>query len=113
MKTEYLRKWLKASGTSREELAKMCRVSKRTVDGWFAREDLPEPAGVYIQHIISGNIKFCFTLSEIHQLLRKMETQGCEDICTFLTDLVKEHISKPEMEMPLENAAAEALFKTQ
>lgn len=51
---EQVKNWMKESGTSREELAKICGVDKRTVDSWFFKKsEIPAKALIIIQSLMS------------------------------------------------------------
>ena len=52
---EDIKKWLKASGMTREELAKKCGVNKRTVDLWLSSaRDVPSKSLLVIQRLMQG-----------------------------------------------------------
>ena len=52
---EEIKKWLKASGMTREELAKKCGVNKRTVDLWLSSaRDVPSKSLLVIQRLMQG-----------------------------------------------------------
>ena len=89
MKPNELKKWLNASGMTREDLAKACRVSKHTVDGWFYRDTIPEPAGVFIEHFISEGLGISLTFSELKKVVSTMEKFGYDDITEFISDAVR------------------------
>lgn len=71
MLNERLQNWLTRTGTTREELANILHVSKRTVDSWLGRVHRPIPATkrATIEAIISpksepGHIAVAFTFSD-------------------------------------------------
>lgn len=66
---EDIKKWLKASGMTREELAKKCGVNKRTVDLWLSSaRDVPSKSLLVIQRLMQGEDD---SLKKIHLPLSK------------------------------------------
>ncbi len=94
MKSADLKKWLKAGGVSRDALARQCRVSKRTVDGWFAKDEIPEPAGALIEKIMTESLQMTLSIAEFKEILRQMELMNIKSIEEFVNLAVREKLKR-------------------
>jgi len=92
MKTSDLKKWLKANKITRSALAQKCHVSKRTVDGWFLREKLPEPAGTLIEKIMTDSLRLTLSMEEFKEVMKLMSSLKIKTMEEFISTVVREKL---------------------
>lgn len=92
MKSSDLKEWLKLSNISRKELAQKCRVSKRTVDGWFFKDEIPEIAAALIERIMTDSIHMYLTIKEFNEITESMKRLNIASIDEFVKIAVAEKI---------------------
>ncbi len=92
MKTSDLKKWLKVNKITRSALAQKCHVSKRTVDGWFLREELPEPAGTLIEKIMTDSLRLTLSMEEFKAVLKLMDSLKIKTLEEFISAVVREKL---------------------
>lgn len=114
---EEIKKWLKASGMTREELAKKCGVNKRTVDLWLSSaRDVPSKSLLVIQRLMQGEDD---SLKKIHLPLNEeqwavvceaMKGQSfLEFVNTALQNAAKEKEAARKKFTPVETFTAPSL----
>ena len=94
MNPDYLKKWLKENGKSREWLAEVCYSSKRTVDGWFSK-GIPPIAEALIERIIaeeSTSKKLEFSFDEWTLIKARMDELGYTDFKKYAIDTITSHM---------------------
>ncbi|MBQ6533619.1 MAG: helix-turn-helix domain-containing protein [Opitutales bacterium] len=94
MKTSELKKWMKYAGISRKELAEKCRVSKRTMDGWFLRNEIPELAAALIERIMTESINLSFSIGEFGDIVSYMRSAKIDSFEKLVKMAVMEKISQ-------------------
>lgn len=118
---EEIKKWLKGSGMTREELAKKCGVNKRTVDLWLSSaRGVPAKSLLIIQRLMQGEDD---SLKRIHLPLSEeqwaivceaMKGQSfLEFVNTALQNAAKEKEAARKKFVPVETAAEPLDYEAQ
>lgn len=96
-----LHKFLTSEGLKRDWIAGKCRLSKRTVEGWFRREYIPEPAGILVEKIIAEYMNPKLQLKMSYQDFVKyqsvMNSTGYDDFEEFVIACLNE-VANRELE---------------
>lgn len=93
-----LRAWLDDTGLSREWLAQELGVSKRTIDGWFRANAIPELASKFLDRVQNDQAVAAakFSPADWEKIQKAMTLAGYTNYQDFIVDSAIEMARHPD-----------------